>query len=202
MKRTGLLFVLSGPSGVGKGSILARALPDLPEMRKSVSATTRPPRPEEVEGRDYFFRSRDEFHEMVGADQLLEWAKVFEHFYGTPREWVDEILSQGQDVVLEIDVQGTLQVRQKCQAAILIFVAPPSWQELRSRLLSRKTEDEASVARRLEGAKRELASLPHYDYVIVNDQLEKAADQFKSLVMAERCRPGRVDLSRLEGDGG
>jgi guanylate kinase len=193
----GLLVVLSGPSGVGKDAMLKRVLPTVSGLRRSISVTTRPPRPGEQEGREYFFRSDQEFDRMQAAGELLESAQYLDHRYGTPKAWVEEQRRNGASVVLEIDVQGALQVRRLYPDAILVFVVPPSWEALASRLAQRHTETAPNLEKRLEAAQRELKALPRYDYVIVNDNLERAADQLECILQAERCRPGRVDLAAL-----
>lgn len=207
----GILFILSGPSGVGKDTILRQALPRLGKIRTSISVTTRPPRPGEQHGVDYFFIPADEFALRLEHGEFLEHAGVHGYFYGTPHTWVEAELSTGMDVVLEIDVQGAVQVRQQFPSAILIFLAPPSWDELSHRLLRRlehdrklahhiganQAEDEATILRRLRNARQELARARQYEYLIVNDKLSEAIRQFCAIVTAERCRPWRYDLSGL-----
>ena len=207
----GILFILSGPSGVGKDTILDRALAKMSKIRASISVTTRPPRPGEQHGVDYFFVPPDEFALMLERGEFLEHAGVHGYFYGTPRTWVDEELRTGMDVVLEIDVQGAVQVRRLFPQAILIFLAPPSWEELSRRLLkrlehdrklahdigAREAEDEATIRKRLANARQELARVDQYEYLIVNDKLAEATEQFCAIVIAERCRPWRQDIERL-----
>jgi guanylate kinase len=210
----GILFVVSGPSGVGKGEVLKRArarLHGFRELVKSVSVTTRPPRPDETEGAEYCFRSRAEFEALRERDEFLEWAEYVGNLYGTPRAWVNEQLAAGRDVVLEIEVQGALQVRERCPDAVLTFIAPPSWEELRRRLGSRHTEcpeireqridvavrEVERVEMMLAVARRERSSVPEYDYVIVNDRLDDAAEAFVSVVRAEHCRARRQHLRFL-----
>lgn len=193
----GILFVLSGPSGVGKDTVLRHALPRLGRIRTSISVTTRPPRADERHGVDYFFVSTDEFANLLEQGQLLEHAAVHGHFYGTPRQWVLEQLSAGMDVVLEIDVQGAMQVKSVFSQAILVFLAPPSWAELARRLRARQTEDEASIQRRLENARLEMLKIACYDYLIINDRLVDATDRLSAVVMAERLRPCRQDVEAL-----
>jgi guanylate kinase len=186
-----LLIVLSGPSGVGKGAVLEGASARLASLRRSISVTTRPPRACEVEGRDYFFRSSAEFATLQQQGEFLESAQYIDHSYGTPRSWVLEQLQQDHDVTLEIDVQGGLQVREKFPEAVLIFVAPPSEAALRERLTGRNTETEESLDRRVKAYRREIESLPKYDYLIVNDQLEDAIDLFICIIRAEKSRLSR-----------
>lgn len=193
----GILFILSGPSGVGKDTVLRHALPHLDNIRRSVSATTRPQRPNERDGEDYFFVSTDTFVHMMETGELLEHAGVVGNLYGTPRGWVLEQLQAGTDVLLEIDVQGAIQVKTNFPEAILIFLAPPSWDELSRRLRARNTESEAAVMHRLETARQELARADQYEYLVVNDRVEDASARLQAIVTAERCRPFRQDLSGL-----
>jgi len=193
----GILFILSGPSGVGKDTVLRHALPHLGNIRRSVSATTRPRRPNERDGEDYFFVTTDAFVHMMETGALLEHAGVVGNLYGTPRAPVLEHLQAGTDVLLEIDVQGAIQVKTNFPEAILIFLAPPSWDELSRRLRARNTEDEAAVAHRLETARQELARADQYEYLVVNDRVEYASARLQAIVTAERCRPFRQDLSGL-----
>lgn len=193
----GILFILSGPSGVGKDTVLRHALPRLGNIRTSISMTTRAPRPDEKDGVDYFFISTDEFVRMLEREDLLEHAAVHGHLYGTPRSWVLDQLRAGTDVVLEIDVQGAIQVKKSFPQAILIFLAPPSWSELARRLRGRNTEDEAAIRRRLDNARQELARVDQYEYLIINDRVPDASKRFQSIVLAERCRPFRQDIHAL-----
>jgi len=197
----GLLLVLSGPSGVGKDAMLQRVLPRMSRLRRSISVTTRPARPGEQEGSEYFFRSDQEFDRMLAAGELLESAQYLDYRYGTPRAWVEEQLRGGADVVLEIDVQGALQVRRLHADAVLVFAVPPNWEALAERLARRQTETAADLEKRLQAARRELKMLDRYDYVIVNDDLERAARQLECVIEAERCRPRRADLSALRPGG-
>ena len=194
----GLLIVLSGPAGVGKGTILRQARTYLPQLTESISITTRPPRPGEVEGREYFFRSPQELARLVAEDAFLEWARYLDHAYGTPRQWVMEQLQAGKDVVLEIEVQGARQVRQRVPEAVLVFVLPPSYQELAERLRGRQTETPEMLERRLQAAREEFVSIGQYDYLIINDKIEQAVDDFCCIVRSEHLRPGRLDLSSLQ----
>ena len=194
-------MVLSGPSGVGKGTVVAAAIAARGEtgasIRGSISVTTRPPRPGEGEGQHYFFRSAREFDEMVRAGSLLEWASYLDHRYGTPREWVESELALGHDVVLEIEVQGAQQVRERCPEAVLVYMLPPSREELRRRLAGRGSDDAETQRRRLEVAEREIALLRQYDYAIVNDDVAAAARRFLAILEAEHWRTSRLDLQDL-----
>lgn len=182
----GLLIVCSGPSGVGKGTVLAKVLKENPNMQYSVSVTTREPRPDEVEGINYFFKTKTEFLHMIDNDEVLEYAEVFDNFYATPKSYVEEKLREGRDVVLEIDVQGALQVKEKMPEAVLIFLAPPSFEELERRLRGRATEDVETVHRRLQDAHGEIAQQDKYDYVIVNDAVQDTVKKFLAIVEKEK----------------
>ena len=202
--RQGLLVVLSGPSGVGKGTVVAQAMAAPGEvaarLRRSVSVTTRPPRSDEVDGEHYFFRSPAQFDALVQQGALLEWAAYLDQRYGTPREWVDQQLASGYDVVLEIEVNGAMQVRRTRPDAVLIYMLPPSVEELRHRLVGRGTDSEETQQRRLDVARKEIACLREYDYAIVNDDAPRAAGRLLALLEAERWRVKRLDLSAL-GEG-
>ncbi|MHB9026754.1 MAG: guanylate kinase [Armatimonadota bacterium] len=193
----GRLFILSGPSGVGKDTVLQRALLRLRDIRTSVSVTTRAPRSGEQQSVNYFFVSDEEFQVMLQRGDLLEHARVHGKCYGTPRPWVAGELAAGTDVVLEIDVQGALQIKHLFPDAVYIFIAPPSWQELARRLRQRQTEDEGAIRTRLRNARQELEQVGAYDYLIINDRLSDAVDRLRSIVIAERCRPWQQDLRGL-----
>ena len=191
-KKRGILLVLSGPSGTGKGTVCAMVRDHLGDsVCYSSSATTRQPRPGEVHGREYFFFSQEEFAALREQDGFLEWAQVYDNFYGTPRKFVEEVLASGKDCILEIDPQGAMQVRSATDEAVLVFIAPPSLEELRSRLTGRGTESEEEVEKRLGCAAAELAYQDKYDYIIVNDDVEKAAMKMEAILLAEKCRSAR-----------
>ena len=191
-KKRGILLVLSGPSGTGKGTVCAMVRDHLGDsVCYSISATTRQPRPGEVHGREYFFFSKEEFAALREPDGFLEWAQVYDNFYGTPRKFVEEVLASGKDCILEIDPQGAMQVRSATDEAVLVFIAPPSLEELRSRLTGRGTESEEEVEKRLGCAAAELAYQDKYDYIIVNDDVEKAAMKMEAILLAEKCRSAR-----------
>lgn len=187
----GSLYVVCGPSGAGKTSIIKGALEKLQNVVFSVSCTTRPKRPGEVDGRDYFFISEEEFLNRVKNGEFLEWAKVHGHLYGTLKSFVEEHLSAGEDVLLDIDVQGAISLKRKGVEAVFIYVAPPSYEELKSRIAKRGTEKEADVIVRLENAKWELMFMDEFDYLIVNSDLTRSIDLLVSIVEAERTRVNR-----------
>ncbi|GEM83295.1 MAG: guanylate kinase [Meiothermus sp.] len=187
----GNLFVMTGASGVGKGTIRGRLL-EYHRMYYSISMTTRPPRVGERNGVDYYFVSKAEFESKIAQNGFLEWAQYVEDYYGTPREPVEEALSKGQDVILEIEVQGALQVKQAMPEAILVFIIPPSLSELRRRLLVRGTDSLAKIHKRLKRAEEEIRMADQFKYVLVNDQLDKAVSDFAAIIQAERLLQPRM----------
>lgn len=191
MEEKGLLIVISGPSGVGKGTIIKQIFKEQPSLTYSVSVTSRYPREGEVDGVNYFFVRPEKFLEMVENNEFLEWAKVYSNYYGTPRKFVEQALEQGKNVVLEIDIQGSLQVQKSFPEAVFIFILPPSLAELESRIRGRGTDEEAQILERLGLVQDELKYLPYYDYGVVNDQLKLAVDKIKAIIIAERCRISR-----------
>jgi len=191
----GLLIVISGPSGAGKGTICSRMMESEPELRYSISATTRPPRKGEVDGENYFFLEREEFVSMRETGGFLEWAEVYGNFYGTPRKNVELMLNQGYDIILEIDIQGALQIKEKFPEGVFIFIEPPSLKELETRITKRGTDSKDVIARRMQEASKELKYVTEYDYVVVNDCLEVAVTRVKSIIVAEKCRPQRKRLT-------
>ncbi|WP_196599506.1 guanylate kinase [Pectinatus frisingensis] len=191
MPNRGNLIVISGPSGTGKGTVCKKLLTMNKNIFYSVSATTRRPRPHEINGREYWFLSKVDFEKMIEENELLEWANVYGNYYGTPSEKIDELRLQGKDVLLEIDTQGALNVMKQVADGIYIFLLPPSLDELEKRIRRRGTETEAVIKRRLDAAAQEIALGTHYNYVIVNRNLSRAVNQLNAIVVAERCRTGR-----------
>lgn len=193
MSERGLLIVFSGPSGVGKGTVRQEifSTPDH-KFEYSVSMTTRAQRPGEVDGKDYFFRSREEFEELIRNGQMLEYAEYVGNYYGTPLNYVNETLDKGIDVFLEIEVQGALQVKKKVPDAVFIFLTPPDLNELQERLVGRGTDSEEVIAQRIERAREEIALMSEYDYAIVNDEVPLAAERVKRVIEAEHFRVDRV----------
>jgi len=196
----GLLIVVSGASGTGKGTVCKEILADMPEIAYSISATTRAPRPGEVDGREYYFISRDEFKAWIADGKFLEYAEVYGNYYGTPLNKIRERLNHGEDILLEIDVQGALNVKRKMPEGVYIFLLPPSLDELKRRIEGRGTETPESLNRRLANAVAEIKIGLEYDYAVVNDSVDVAAAQIKTILAAERCRVERNrDKFNLEG---
>ena len=188
MSEKGKLLVISGPSGAGKSTVVFKAIEGREDVCFSTSVTTRSPRPGEVDGREYFFVNFERFREMVENDELLEHAEYVANRYGTPRAYVEQRMAEGLNVVLDIEVQGARQVRKKMPDAVLIFIAPPSIEELERRLRGRGTDTEAAIEGRLIRARQEFQEADFYDYLIVNDDVEKAAAKLNAIIEAEHCR--------------
>ncbi|HEV2861843.1 MAG TPA: guanylate kinase [Pyrinomonadaceae bacterium] len=189
----GILFVISSPSGGGKGTLIRRALQAVPGLSYSVSWTTRAPRPGEIDGVSYHFITPEEFERIRAADGFLEWAVVHGNLYGTARSVVAQELSEGHDIILEIDVQGAAAVRASMHSVVGVFILPPSYEVLRSRLSARMTERPEELELRLRNARGEVAQYRHFDYLILNDEIERASAQLSSIVLAERARRERQD---------
>lgn len=184
----GLLIVLSGPSGCGKGTVLARLLQNDAGTAASISATTRAPREGEQDGVHYYFITREDFESRIRAGEMLEYASYCGNYYGTPKDAVQRLREQGTNVILEIELQGAMKVKRSCPDALFVFIMPPSLRTLRERLTGRGTEDAATVESRLEVAKGEIAQADQYDYIIVNDTVEKAAEQLQAVLLAEQIK--------------
>lgn len=191
-----MLILISGPSGSGKGTVCSRLMGTYPEMnfRLSVSATTRPPRPGEVNGSSYFFISREQFEGLITEGGFLEWATIYGYLYGTPAGPVRESLARGENIILEIDVQGGLQVKEHFPDAVLIFLLPPSRAVLESRLKGRGTDSRGEIEKRLLWVDTELGFMPRYDYVVVNDRIEDTVARVKCILEAERSRSRRFKM--------
>ncbi|MDF2536338.1 MAG: guanylate kinase [Bacillales bacterium] len=194
MQEKGLLIVLSGPSGVGKGTV-RKAIFSQPEteFEYSISMTTRKPREGEVDGVDYFFKSREEFEDLIEQDRLLEYAEFVGNYYGTPVDYVRETLDSGKDVFLEIEVKGARQVREKFPEGLFIFLMPPSLNELKNRIVTRGTETDDLITNRLLSAREEIEMMDLYDYIVENDQVDLASERIIAIVKAEHCRRERVE---------
>ena len=191
LSNKGMLIVISGPSGVGKGTLCKLLINRIENLYLSVSATTRSPRPGEINGREYFFMSRQLFEEKIKKDEFLEWAKVYNNYYGTPKDIVFQQLRDGKDVVLEIDTQGAAQVKNNYPEGIFIFISPPSIKELKKRIIKRGSDTESSIELRMKSAIDEIKAASEYDYIVLNDDLNQAALNLQSIVLAERCKVSR-----------
>jgi guanylate kinase len=187
----GILFVLSGPSGAGKGTVCKALMQRTQDLHLSISATTRAPRVGEQHGVNYFFQTTEQFETMIENQELLEWAKVYDNFYGTPIRYVEEKLQEGYDVLLEIDIQGAMQVRERYPQGVFIFLIPPSATELKARILGRGTETDESFQKRFGAARHELQMMSSYNYVVVNDVVEAACERVESIITAEHCSVSR-----------
>ena len=190
----GVLVVVSGFSGAGKGTVMKALLERYDNYALSISATTRNPRPGEEDGKAYFFRTREEFEQMIKEDALLEYAQYVEKYYGTARSYVEEMLEQGKDVILEIEIQGAMKVKEKIPEAVLVFVTPPSMEELRNRLIGRNTETMEVIESRLRRASEEAEGIENYDYLLVNDDLDVCVQDLHNIIQSEHYRSDRNKL--------
>lgn len=192
-EQKGILFILSGPAGVGKGTVRKRLFEQETHLKYSVSATTREKRPGEVEGVDYFYKTKEQFEEMIAKGMLLEYAKYVDNYYGTPKEYVLNELAKGNDVFLEIEVQGAMQVKENFPEGVFIFLFPPSLEELKNRIVNRGTESKDVIIERLKEARNEIEMMREYDYVVVNDDVDKAVEKVKSIIVSEHCKRERFE---------
>ena len=202
MKQQGILAVVSGFSGAGKGTLMKALLEKYDNYALSISATTRRPREGEVHGREYFFMSVDEFEALIANDQLIEHAKYVSNYYGTPRSYVEEKMAEGKDVILEIEIQGALKVKEKFPETLLIFVVPPSAEELKKRLIGRGTETMEVIEQRMNRATEEAEAMDAYDYILVNDDLNKAVECLHNLIQSQhmqaRCNAELIKTMKEE----
>jgi len=192
MKKEGILFIVSGASGTGKTSLCRAMLKIYPNLRFSVSHTTRPQRPGDEDGRDYYFISPEEFQKMLDQGDFAEWAEIYGHRYGTSKRMLEKARAQGQDLILDIDGQGARQLRQQGLPGTFIFILPPSLAELRQRLMKRKTEGKEALEERLRKARDEIVEARWYDFLIINDEIKKAQAQLQAILLAEHCRRERM----------
>ena len=197
-KAKGLLIVISGPSGAGKGTICKNLLSKHPELNLSISATTRSPRAGEVDGVNYYFMTKEDFKDKIADGDFLEYAEVYNNYYGTPKSNVEKILNSGKDVILEIDIQGALKVKENCKGGIFIFILPPSMEELKQRIIKRGSETPESLMKRFKSAYKEINYVSRYNYAVVNDEVELATEKIEAIILAERCRVDRLKHSILD----
>ena len=201
-KGRGLLIVISGPSGAGKGTICKSFLERNSEVAISVSATTRSPRNGEVDGINYYFMSKEQFKEKIEANDFLEYAEVYDNFYGTPKSNVEQLLESGKDVILEIDIQGALKVKENTEEGVFIFILPPSMEELKQRIINRGSETPESLMRRFNSAYQEINYISKYNYAVVNDTVENAVNKIENILAAEKCRVDRIQGTILNLEEG
>ncbi|MDU1442280.1 guanylate kinase [Clostridium cochlearium] len=194
--KKGLLIVISGPSGTGKGTVCKELLKNN-NFWFSVSATTRAPREGEVHGKNYYFMTKEEFQDKIEENDFLEYAEVYGNYYGTPKSKVVEMLDKGKDVILEIDIQGALKVKENYKEGIFIFILPPSMEELKNRIIKRGTETEESLMTRFKSAYKEINYVSKYNYAVVNDKVNDAVEKIQSIIIAEKCRVDRIKDSIL-----
>jgi guanylate kinase len=198
-RKAGLVFVVSAPSGAGKTTLCKAITGSLDNLRHSISYTTRHPRPGESDGRDYFFVTEEKFRGMVRAGDFAEWAEVHSHFYGTSRQAMDHMVSNGIDVILDIDTQGAMQIKKTYEKAMFLFILPPSLAILEERLRNRRSDDDEEIKKRMRRAHEEIREYAMYDYIIVNRDFDQALNELRSIIVAERCRTRMVDPQWIEG---
>jgi len=191
----GVLIIISGPSGAGKGTICKALLERHDDLFISVSATTRNPRDGEIHGVNYYFLTKDEFKEKIAEGDFLEWAEVYGNYYGTPKSKVQEMLNAGKNVILEIDIQGALKVKENCEEGVFIFILPPSMEELKARIINRGSETPESLLERFNSAYKEINYISKYNYGVVNDTVEAAVAKVENILLSEQCRVDRMNLS-------
>lgn len=205
MRHKGILIVVSGFSGAGKGTLMKRLVQDYDSYALSISATTRSPRPGEEDGREYFFLQKEQFEQKIAENGLIEYARYCDNYYGTPRKYVEEQLAQGKDVILEIEIQGALKVKKQYPDALLLFVMPPSAAELRSRLVGRGTETPEVIEKRMHRAVEEAEGIENYEYLVVNDDLDTCVRQLHEIIKAAHNTPLRneefIEKMRKELEG-
>ncbi|GGP12258.1 guanylate kinase [Oceanobacillus neutriphilus] len=192
IKEKGILFILSGPSGVGKGTVRKKLFEEEMDLQYSISMTTREKRAGEVDGVDYFYKSQEEFEKLIEEGELLEYAQYVNNYYGTPRQYVEETIEKGFDVFLEIEVQGAMQVKKNFPQGVFIFLFPPSLEELKNRIVNRGTESQELVLNRLKEARNEIEMMDAYDYVVVNDKVETAVEKVKTIIKSEHLKRERI----------
>lgn len=200
MKEQGVLAVVSGFSGAGKGTIMKALLEKYDNYALSISATTRSPRPGEADGREYFFMTNEQFEELIETNRLIEYARYVNHYYGTPSSYVEEMMAQGKDVILEIEIQGAIKVKEKYPEAVLIFVVPPAAIDLKARLMGRGTETEEVIEKRLKRALEESEGMDSYDYILVNDTIETCVEELHGLIRSQHLKACRNQerISRMK----
>ena len=197
-KKQGLLVVISGPSGCGKNTVVEELLKIRKNCYVSISYTSSLPRDKEIEGQDYYFVTKEKFEELIEKDAFLEYASYADHYYGSPKKEIKEHLDQGEDVILIIEIQGALKIKEKLDETVFIFILPPTMDELKRRLVNRKTEDQEKIDKRFKRAYEEINEVSKYNYVVVNDQIEDAAKKIDAILEAERCRVDRIEEVYLQ----